>query len=126
MFESSLLPNAARRRAFSLGYVIEGVALGFIVLYPLIHSEALPSSLTSATYIPAPPHAAAVVRRPVNRQAVRVTLRDLMAAPVTIPTRIVQLTGPPAALEPPAVGIAGSIPGGDAHGLPGGIGAAIP
>jgi periplasmic protein TonB len=126
MFESSMLPNSARRRAISLGYVIETLLLGLLGLFPLIHSEALPSALTSATYLPAPPPATPTQRSAIKKAA-RTPLRDLMAAPVTIPNRIVQLAEKPqVAIEPPAVGMPGSVPWGDARGLADAIGRAIP
>jgi len=54
MFETSILPASPRRGIMSLGYLVEAILLGLLVLFPLIHGEALPSALTSATYIPAP------------------------------------------------------------------------
>ena len=126
MFESSILPNSARRRAISLGYVVEGLLLGLLVLFPLIHGEALPGALTSMTYLPAPPPAAPASRSAIKRVA-RLQPRDLMAAPVTIPNRIIQLSEElQAAVEPPAVRIPCSVPGGDAHGIGDEFGGAVP
>jgi protein TonB len=126
MFETSMLASPARRRALSLGYVIEGILLGLVVLFPLIHTEALPSGLISNLIINAPPPPGALAQRAPVRKAVRVSMRDLMAAPVTIPNRIVPLSEQPErAVEPPTVGLPGSVPWGDPHGLPDGFGRAV-
>ena len=126
MFENSMLPGSARRRAMTLGYVIEGVLLGLLVLFPLIHTEALPGALTSISMITAPPPPAAPQRQAAIHRSIKVSPRELVAAPVTVPNRIVQVLEPPEPTEAPAVGVPGSVPWGEPRGLPAGFGEAVP
>ena len=126
MFENSLLLPSGRRKAISLGYLLEGALLALVALIPLIHVEALPSQLTSVFYVPPPPPRPAPAERFTARIAVRLSRRDLMAAPATIPNRIVQLADrPETAIEQPAVGVPGSVPWGSADALAGSIPGAI-
>src|SRR5579863_1758023 len=126
MFENSMLPRSARRRAMTLGYVIEGVLLGLLVLFPLIHTEALPGALTSISMITALPPPAAPERQAAIHRSIKESPRELMAEPMTVPNQIAQVSEPPEPAEAPSVGVPGSVPWGEPHGLPGGFGETIP
>jgi protein TonB len=122
MFEDSLLPSSLPRKAVSLGYLVELLLLGMVVLFPLIHMEALPAVLVSPTPITPPPAPPAAPKSSAPRRVARITMQELLAAPVTIPNRIVQPSEKPGpVIEAPEVAIPGGVPWGEGRGLPQGV-----
>ncbi|HUI42497.1 MAG TPA: energy transducer TonB [Terriglobia bacterium] len=114
MFENSLLQSSARRAAIPMGYVIDGALLALLVLYPLIHMQALPKSAAGIVdVVPSPPPAAPSPVRtatPARRAA-----STALSAPVAIPNFIARA---PAAPElAPAATLAGGVPWGNQNGL---------
>ena len=102
----------------------ETIAVGVMLLIPLIYTEALPKAQLMTLLVappppppPPPPPAAA----PPVRVVKRVTADDIMRAPTVIPKTIAVIKDEP---EPPpraAVGVVGGVPGGMPGGTPGGV-----
>ncbi|MBI4164892.1 MAG: TonB family protein [Acidobacteria bacterium] len=103
--------------------ILEVIAVGILVLIPLIYTEALPKAQLMTLLVappppppPPPPPAAAPVR--VIR---RVTADDIMRAPTVIPKTIAVIKDEPEAPQAAAVGVVGGVPGGMPGGTPGGV-----
>lgn len=122
MFENSLLQSAARRRAITLGYVVEGLLLGFVVLVPLIHVQALPESLLHSSIIGPPPPAGGPHKPAVARPVRRLSLSEILAVPVRIPTAIAVTKPEPVISGDAFAGPPGAVPWGSANGVPNGFG----
>jgi protein TonB len=122
LFYSAAKTGDWRRASMPIAYIVQAVAIGALILYPLIKMEALPrgqlmSVLVAPPPPPPPPPPPRVV--PMKRLQRKVTVEDLMRAPTKIPERIkvVEDEAPPQ----PTAGIVGGVPGGLAGGAPGGI-----
>jgi protein TonB len=107
-----------KRATLPIAYIVEGIIVGFMVLVPLIYTEALPTAQLM-TFLaapppppPPPPPPAAAPPRIVHR----VTMQDLMKAPTVVPRANLDKAPPPA-----AVGVVGGIPGGVPGGSFGGV-----
>ncbi len=125
MFEDSLVESQGRIRTqskwFAIGsFFAQSGLLLLLMLYPLLHPEALPrQSIERLLLAPPPPRSSAPVQvRHATAPAAAHSLASLQAqlqAPTTIPTHISNSSG-----EAPPDLLAG-IPGGDSAGIPGGI-----
>lgn len=115
-----------KRASMPIGYIIDGIVVGCLILYPLIYTNALPKAQLM-TFLaappppppPPPPPAAAPPKVVVHH----VNLQDLMKAPTVIPKNITKVKDQP---EPPANtgvvgGVPGGVPGGSAGGVIGGV-----
>jgi len=127
MFEQSVIPRGAGRRPWIVAGVLiaQLLAVGLLVLIPLIFMQVLPApQLTAMLVAPPPPppppppaatHAAAHVPKVVLRSF---DARSLIA-PRTIPKHVAIVEDmTPAA---PAAGVIGGVPGGVAGGQVGGV-----
>ncbi len=115
-----------KRATMPIAYIIDGIAVGVMVLIPLIYTQALPKAQLM-TFLaappppppPPPPPAAAPPKVVVHR----VSVQDLMKAPTVIPKTIKQIKDEP---EPPTNagvvgGVPGGVPGGSESGVIGGV-----
>jgi protein TonB len=134
MFEDSLLESGGRLktkrgRTTTFAIFLEIIAIGIMVLLPLIFTEALPKQLSMMTLTapppppPPPPPAAAPVK------IVKVIQTDIVNGALRTPTKIPQKIqmikedeAPPAMASTGVVGgVPGGIPGGQMGGVIGGI-----
>lgn len=98
-----------KRASLPIAYMIEVVAIGVMVIIPLIHSEALPkASLRQTTILPPPPAPppAAVPRVAVQR----ISVEELEKEPAVVPKTIPKFQSQPAAPSS-GFGVLGSVPG---------------
>jgi len=134
MFEDSLIESAGRlktKRGWTtlLSVAIQSCLIGFLVLIPLIYTEALPKQQLVSFLVapppppPPPPPAAEVIR------AVKVVQTDIvdgqLRSPTKIPEKVQMITEdePPPAMASGGVvgGVPGGVPGGQMGGVLGGI-----
>jgi periplasmic protein TonB len=111
--------NDWKRATFPMAYMIEVMAIGVMVIVPLVRTQALPKASLSFMPMPAPPPAAPPPAAAPPRNVVeKVSLEDLEKAPVVIPKTIATFKHQPA---PPSggIGVVGSVgvlPGGQSDG----------
>jgi periplasmic protein TonB len=129
MFEDSLIESGGRLKthrgmtaAFSFGFQI--LLVGFLILIPLLVTEALPKQqLTTFLVAPPPPPPPPPPAAPVH--IVRQVQTDIVNGQLRTPTKIpqkVQMIKEDAAPPPMSgMGVAGGIPGGAPGGVIGGI-----
>ncbi len=135
MFEDSLIESAGRiktKRGWTtvLSFMMQILLIGFLVLVPLIYTEALPKQQLVSFLVappppppPPPPAAAEVVR------AVKVIQTDIidgqLRTPTKIPEKVQMITEdvapPPMASGGVVGGVPGGVPGGQMGGVLGGI-----
>jgi protein TonB len=135
MFEDSLLESGGRLktkrgRTTTFAIFLEIIAIGIMVLLPLIFTEALPKQMTMSFLVapppppPPPPPAAAPVK------IVKVIQTDIVNGALRTPTKIPQKIqmikedeAPPPVMASSGVvgGVPGGIPGGQMGGVIGGI-----
>ncbi|HEV2495455.1 MAG TPA: energy transducer TonB [Terriglobia bacterium] len=122
MFDHTLLDSAPARKALSLGYILEAVLVGALLLFPLIYTEGLPRTAL-ATFIPMPPPPAASAPAPAARvrHERHITADEILNSRPVVPRTIQQIVETP---EPPDVASAMNnlgVPGGVRDGVPDGI-----
>lgn len=103
--------NNWKRATLPIAYMIEVMAVGVMVIIPLVHTQALPKTLLSVVPMPSPPAAApphTAASPPVNVQ--RVSMEDLVKEPTVIPKAIAKFKHQPP-LVPSNIGVVGSVPG---------------
>ena len=122
-FITYLVYSAARtgnwkRASLPIAYAIEVIVIGVMVVIPLVRSDAIPKASSSLVSIPLPPAAPPRAKAPPKNNVAKVSLEDLVKAPVLIPKTIANPERQPL---PPAysVAIPGSVPG-PPDGPPGG------
>jgi protein TonB len=135
MFEDSLLESGGRLktkrgRTTTFAIFLEIIAIGIMVLLPLIFTEALPKQMTMSFLVapppppPPPPPAAAPVK--VVKQIQTDIVNGALRTPTKIPQKIQMIKeeeAPPPAMASSGVvgGVPGGIPGGQMGGVIGGI-----
>src|SRR6266481_2932976 len=134
MFEDSLLESGGRLktkrgRTTTFAIFLEIIAIGIMVLLPLIFTEALPKQLSMMTLTapppppPPPPPAAAPVK--IVKQIQTDIVNGALRTPTKIPQKIQMIKeeeAPPAMASSGVVGgVPGGIPGGQMGGVIGGI-----
>ena len=134
MFEDSLLESGGRLktkrgRTTTFAIILEIIAIGIMVLIPLIFTEALPKQQLMTFLVapppppPPPPPAAAVVK--VVHQIQTDIVNGALRTPTKIPQKIQMIKedeAPPAMASAGVVGgVPGGIPGGQMGGVIGGI-----
>ncbi|MGH9404522.1 MAG: energy transducer TonB [Terriglobia bacterium] len=109
-------PSALGASRWILAYGIELAAVGVLLVYPLISTNALPKTQrVNFLAAPAPP-AAPPAATPTSPPAHRVSLMELLRAPTVIPRSIKQIKEQP---EPPSYnGFSAAVPGAVPHGAP--------
>lgn len=130
MFEDSLMESAGKIRTRTwtkvVSFVLQALLIGFVILLPLIYTEALPSRLLNSMVIappppppPPPPPAPMVKVTPHVSEVVNGEVR----APSKIPKKINMVEEHEA--PPPSTGViggvVGGVPGGSAGGVIGGL-----
>ncbi|HEX5413424.1 MAG TPA: energy transducer TonB [Terriglobia bacterium] len=113
-FVSYLVYSAAKtgnwkRASLPIAYMAEVMAIGVMVIIPLVHSEALPKALDRVSILPPPPPAAppaAASHVPIQR----ISVEDLEKEPAVIPKTIAKFRPQPAAPFS-GMGVVGSVPG---------------
>jgi protein TonB len=135
MFEDSLLESGGRLktkrgRTTTFAIFLEIIAIGIMVLLPLIFTEALPKQMTMSFLVapppppPPPPPAAAPVK--VVKQIQTDIVNGALRTPTKIPQKIQMIKeeeAPPPVMASSGVvgGVPGGIPGGQMGGVIGGI-----
>jgi len=134
MFEDSLLESGGRLktkrgRTTTFAIFLEIIAIGIMVLLPLIFTEALPKQMTMSFLVapppppPPPPPAAAPVK--IVKQIQTDIVNGALRTPTKIPQKIQMIKeeeAPPAMASSGVVGgVPGGIPGGQMGGVIGGI-----
>ncbi|MGH9403321.1 MAG: energy transducer TonB [Terriglobia bacterium] len=114
-----------KRATMPIAYILECIAVGVMLLYPLIYTQGLPKAqLMTFLAAPPPPPPAPAPPPPAAPKVVihKVSLADLMKAPTVIPKKIVQVHDQPEPSNAGVVGgVPGGVPGGSAGGVPGGM-----
>ncbi len=111
-----------KRATMPMAYILDGVAVGVMVLVPLIYTQGLPKAqlLTMLEAPPPPPPPppppAAAPPRVVVHQ---VSLKQLMEAPTVIPKNIAKVKDQP--ISNASAGVVGGVPGGVPGGSMGGV-----
>ncbi len=129
MFEDSLIESGGRlktRRGWTSGFafLLEAALIGFMVLIPLIFTEALPTGqllgfvMTAPPPPPPPPPPAAVVH--VVKQVQTDIVNGQLRTPTKIPKKV-EIIKEDAAPPPVMAGIVGGVPGGVPGGQMGGV-----
>jgi protein TonB len=126
MFEDSLVESAGRiktKRGWTtlFSFLLEGLAIGFMILLPLIYTEALPkqqlmSFLVAPPPPPPPPPPAAAEQIKVVKVESDIVNGELRT-PTKIPQKIKMITED---APPPPVSSTGGVVGGVPGGVPGG------
>ena len=111
-----------RRAALPMGYVMEVLLVGTLVLVPLLYIEGLPKTTLTAYFPvpPAPPPLGAARRATETRSVRRLTAKEILTTPVKIPNTIepiVESPGPPQAVTFEGPGV----PGGDLNAIRDGV-----
>jgi protein TonB len=135
MFEDSLLESGGRLktkrgRTTTFAIFLEIIAIGIMVLLPLIFTEALPKQMTMSFLVapppppPPPPPAAAPVK--VVKQIQTDIVNGALRTPTKIPQKIQMIKeeeAPPPVMASSGVvgGVPGGVPGGSMNGVIGGI-----
>jgi len=134
MFEDSLLESGGRLktkrgRTTTVAIFLEIIAIGIMVLLPLIFTEALPKQMTMSFLVapppppPPPPPAAAPVK--IVKQIQTDIVNGALRTPTKIPQKIQMIKeeeAPPAMASSGVVGgVPGGIPGGSMGGVMGSI-----
>src|SRR5882757_5349562 len=131
MFEDSLLESGGRLktkrgRTTTFAIFLEIIAIGIMVLIPLIFTEALPKQMTMSFLVapppppPPPPPAAAPVK--IVKQIQTDIVNGALRTPTKIPQKIQMIKeeeAPPPSMA--AAGVVGGVPGGQMGGVIGGI-----
>src|SRR5580704_17469187 len=126
MFENSLMESDNRIKAKSrwslLAFLVNGGALLALIIWPLLHPEALPTQMMATLMVaPSPPAPPPPVAPAPKVQIKSQMLSDKVQAPSRIPKEIKQVNE--AALPPSMLDVIGVE--GLTRGTPGGIGAII-
>lgn len=134
MFEDSLLESGGRLTTkrgqwATFGFVLEAVAVGVMVLIPLLFTEALPKTQLMTFLVapppppPPPPPAAAPIK--IVKQVQTDIVNGQLRTPTKIPEKIQMIKedeAPPPVMSAGVVGgVPGGIPGGQMGGVIGGI-----
>ena len=125
MFEDSLMEsgNRIKRKKFwsFVAFLLNAAALLALVIWPLLHPEALPRQMMATLMVaPSPPPAPPPVAQAPRVQAKAENLMSEFRAPSRIPTAIKQVNE---AAIPPSMGVQGME--GLSSVIPGGIGSVI-
>ena len=130
MFEDSLLESGGRLktkrgRTTTFAIFLEIIAIGIMVLLPLIFTEALPKQMTMSFLVapppppPPPPPAAAPVH--VVRQIQTDIVNGALRTPTKIPQKIQMIKEDEAPPQMASSGVVGGVPGGIPGGQMGGV-----
>jgi protein TonB len=130
MFEDSLLESGGRLktkrgRTTTFAIFLEIIAIGIMVLLPLIFTEALPKQLSMMTLTapppppPPPPPAAAPVK--IVKQIQTDIVNGALRTPTKIPQKIQMIKEEEAPPQMAATGVVGGVPGGIPGGQMGGV-----
>lgn len=115
-FTAYLVYSAAKtgnwkRASLPIAYMAEMLAVGVMVIIPLIHSEALPKALFgNPTFLPPPPPPVAPPAAAPRVSVQRISVEDLEKEPSVIPKTIPKIRSQLAA-PASGVGVLGSMPG---------------
>jgi periplasmic protein TonB len=110
MFEST--QTQPRRGAISIGWLIEAVFVGLLIVIPLVRVQDLPQALPAEVLVAPPPPMG-------NPKTMRVSrnphaLPQVTPTPTFIPKIIIPVIGTPeTALQAPSLGVTGGVPWGD-------------
>lgn len=126
MFEDSLMESGNKIRTnqkytTTLSFVIEAVIVGFLILLPLLITEALPLHQLNSFLVappPPPPPPPPPAAQPVHVQKVSEVVNGELRAPSKIPKEIKMIKEEEA---PPASGVVGGVVGGVPGGQVGGV-----
>lgn len=129
MFEDSLMESGGKirtnqRYTTTISFIIEAIVVGFLILLPLLITEALPLHQLSSFLVappppppPPPPPAAAPVQKVIQREIVNGELRT----PSKIPKAIKMIKEEEAPATGLVGGVVGGVPGGQVGGVVGSI-----
>jgi protein TonB len=130
MFEDSLIESGGRLKTkrgltSSIAFLLEAALVGFMVLLPLLFTDALPKAqlmtflVTPPPPPPPPPPPAAVVH--VVKQVQTDIINGQLRTPTKIPKKVLENLKEDAAPPPVMAGIVGGVPGGVPGGQMGGV-----
>lgn len=131
MFEDSLIESGGklkdkRKSTTAFSFLLEALVIGFMILVPLLFTEALPNLTASMSLVapppppPPPPPAAVHIVKQVQTDIVNGQLRT----PTKIPKKVEMIKeeeAPPPMMSGVVGGVPGGIPGGSMGGVMGGI-----
>jgi protein TonB len=124
LVDSSVVPRKAQKPwAFLLSTIIQCIALGIMILIPLIYTEALPKQMLTTLLVappppppPPPPPAATPIQK--VRPIARLVQSGRLVAPRAIPKEVAIIKEEEL---PPDVSVVGGVPGGVPGGQAGGV-----
>jgi len=130
MFEDSLIESGGRLktqrgRTSAVAFMLEAVIVGFMILVPLIFTEALPRTKLMTFLVapppppPPPPPAAAPVH--VQRQIQTDIINGELRTPTRIPKAVKMIQEDEAPPQMATAGVVGGVPGGIPGGQMGGV-----
>ncbi|HKI26158.1 MAG TPA: TonB family protein [Candidatus Sulfotelmatobacter sp.] len=130
MFEDSLIESGGRLktqrgRTSAVAFMLEAVIVGFMILVPLIFTEALPRTQLMTFLVapppppPPPPPAAAPVH--VQRQIQTDIINGELRTPTRIPKAVKMIQEDEAPPQMATAGVVGGVPGGIPGGQMGGV-----
>jgi protein TonB len=130
MFEDSLIESGGRLKTnrgltSSIAFLLEAALVGFMVLLPLLFTDALPKAqlmtflVTPPPPPPPPPPPAAVVH--IVKQIQTDIINGQLRTPTKIPKKVLENLKEDAAPPPVMAGIVGGVPGGVPGGQMGGV-----
>jgi len=130
MFEDSLIESGGRLktqrgRTSAVAFMLEAVIVGFMILVPLIFTEALPRTQLMTFLVapppppPPPPPAAAPVH--VQRQIQTDIINGELRTPTRIPKAVKMIQEDEAPPQMATAGVVGGVPGGIPGGQIGGV-----
>src|SRR5258706_11791304 len=130
MFEDSLLESGGRLktkrgRTTTFTIFLEIIAIGIMVLIPLIYTEALPKQMTMTFLVappppPPPPPPAAAPERVIHEVQSEI-VNGALRTPTKIPEKVKMITEEEAPPSAGVSGVVGGVPGGVAGGQMGGV-----
>src|SRR5438270_10277410 len=127
MFEDSLVESAGRIRTqtrwtTSVSFLVQACVVGFLILLPLIYTEALPSRLLNSMVVappPPPPPPPPAQPQIQHVQHVSEIVNGALRTPSKIPKKIQMIKEEES--PPPSSGVMGGVVGGVPGGQTGGV-----
>ena len=125
MFERTLVDSSAWRATVPIAYLVETALVGALVLFPLIHTQALSLAQLKTQWIivpsPPPPPPAPAAAKSAGVKRPQPTRPGVLLIPERIPTTVGQFIDEPEPLEVPGVVcpecVLGSVPDGTKGGI---------
>ena len=129
MFERTLVDSSAWRATVPIAYLVETALVGALVLFPLVHTQALSLAELKRQWVfvpsPPPPPPPPATAKPAGARRPQPISQTGLVIPTRIPSTVGQFIDEPEPLEGPGVVcpecVLGGVPGGTKGGIPGSV-----